>query len=1428
MANEVAKGSFEEIIERIKSTKLSRFLNPNPKTNANTPPKMTPEEKTIALAAGVFGTPSQDSTRESLVAGLENKKEEYKKNPSEELKKEIELEEEQLKLFDKTISDIKQQKLVERTEKEKELYNKAQDSEKRINEIVDEFSKNLQTLIESIEKGEKENISTMIKVLTAKYSDYTSNLKTLNDEIKAYNDYRGKDDYSVSHKKIQITEEQVEKIYKGIKIQIDELTQMKFGFNKTALNKGKYIKEYQTFIIAGLPKYFGDKEKFKEIKEKIDAELAAQNLNPAEKAKEEAQEKIDKLLADLFKEYKEDFKKYEINITTMDVKNKVGAIVEEYDVLSSEEKQKLIDNAVNNFNKMVQNEYSKELLDVLEEIGQIESLIEDLEKTKYTDEELKTKYGELIAKIKELRNSEKMKKVGATLVLDEANFKVHYIFKSDKINDLSRELVSEKIKLQLQGQPKPIETPKEKAKAALEIKLTELASKKAEEVTPEIAKAEYEKAIETIDNLTDTDKKELIDEYLQKLNKIRREKEIDEKITKKLNELFEEYKNKIKKLNTEVDKFKVMAEIGNILDDYDELSKEEKEQYITDSLSTFNQKINKEYGELFELINRALQIKSTIAELDKIDPTTPEFKTKYEKLVGDIKKLDSDELTKKLGANVTLDSENYKVHFIFKSEKIDDITMDLVNQKAKEHLKPSKPISQGGEQPTGPENPTPSEEEKNAAIQEYIEILKELEKEIKALNFCNSNVETAASITFDNITIDKIDSIIAMEQTALKHDANIIDKQLELANARANLRIKYNCYVSTIKEITDFKMPKIEFGKSYKDFVDYYDEMIVIAEKKIMKLDEERQQDYTPESRANELTKEMRKLADYIECVNSLIGRRIVAASLEDEIDIVSFLKDRRDKKREIRKQIQDMLDKELAQKPKVNQEEAEKELREKLREVYGEWIRQYEYSLSTPTITINPDEYQTRIDEIVKQSKADKKYEIAEDFKNNFEQEKNRVTKNQKDKNLKLKIEEIFEQNILTVIEIIRNDKEYISKFEEICFSEDLKAKISAVLAASDSENKDNILEDVKNNYSNKVKEIIKREQIDQRRNFLAELEKTKNEISNLEIDEDFLTTIEGKYNAIRVKYNVLFGKIEMTYDFSTNKVFVKYPYKKYNGTIYANEFAQLEIQAMTEEMFKKYIEFKNKKPTPQPEPQLDNITVTETELLSAVMAIMSNKNPKTEFLINVIKMLQGYSDEKAKKVLLELDKRGVIKLNEDGTYLRLISSYEEYTAKFHNANTVISPKVEAGKEQIVPDIRVNNGKTLKFVSNVPQHVTKLNGKILTADKIQLTLIKNGLKIKYSENLRNQLQALNAKLSLVNKNQYRSRTSTAIDPNKEEQIVAFKSKKADEFKIEDYKIQIRADKVDENGKKIGGSDLVYEMEIDEQLADELRRGRTL
>ncbi len=172
------------------------------------------------------------------------------------------------------------------------------------------------------------------------------------------------------------------------------------------------------------------------------------------------------------------------------------------------------------------------------------------------------------------------------------------------------------------------------------------------------------------------------------------------------------------------------------------------------------------------------------------------------------------------------------------------------------------------------------------------------------------------------------------------------------------------------------------------------------------------------------------------------------------------------------------------------------------------------------------------------------------------------------------------------------------------------------------------------------------------------------------------------------------------------------------------------------------------------------------------------------------------------------------------------------EYKAK---KNQVVEPKkgeepqqeedltgpkiVFKGEEE--SEIKVTN-RTIKLATNRRQVINRAKNLIIeNADPITVSLIKQGLRIKYNENLRNQLKALNARLHLVHKDKDKYRTRKIIDfeGDETEKDLAFKTPKED-FKIEDYKLEFRL--MDDARKR---SDLLYSYDL-ENISEELHRSK--
>ncbi len=239
--------------------------------------------------------------------------------------------------------------------------------------------------------------------------------------------------------------------------------------------------------------------------------------------------------------------------------------------------------------------------------------------------------------------------------------------------------------------------------------------------------------------------------------------------------------------------------------------------------------------------------------------------------------------------------------------------------------------------------------------------------------------------------------------------------------------------------------------------------------------------------------------------------------------------------------------------------------------------------------------------------------------------------------------------------------------------------------------------------------------------------------------------------------------------------------------------------------------------------------------------------------FIVDVFeKMKRQYSALTDFKVELALEKNMVIVLYqyqqynyENGVYLprneifpHVIMSqkkfaeyikYKKEKVQVKETNHQLHDLESYGSQILINDEKSNDVKVtkrpLRLAAKKPQVVSRTKNLILSgANFFTLNLIDKGLKIKYNENLRNQLRELNAKLSLVHKDpeKYRSRTQITFDGNETEQNLQFKGKK-ENFDIADYKLEVRL----KNDNPNNSSDLLYDYHLD-NISDELQRGRHL
>jgi len=122
-----------------------------------------------------------------------------------------------------------------------------------------------------------------------------------------------------------------------------------------------------------------------------------------------------------------------------------------------------------------------------------------------------------------------------------------------------------------------------------------------------------------------------------------------------------------------------------------------------------------------------------------------------------------------------------------------------------------------------------------------------------------------------------------------------------------------------------------------------------------------------------------------------------------------------------------------------------------------------------------------------------------------------------------------------------------------------------------------------------------------------------------------------------------------------------------------------------------------------------------------------------------------------------------------------------------------VVEDKKDEPVQKDIPLVKIKDA-TLKFN---PRHTRAIDYKIGSGDrlfkdspKVSIRLIKNGVRVMMSQQLRERLAELNAKISLVNTKEKRMRTNQMVDANAEYQDVAFK--KDHDVDFDNYSVEIR------------------------------------
>lgn len=184
---------------------------------------------------------------------------------------------------------------------------------------------------------------------------------------------------------------------------------------------------------------------------------------------------------------------------------------------------------------------------------------------------------------------------------------------------------------------------------------------------------------------------------------------------------------------------------------------------------------------------------------------------------------------------------------------------------------------------------------------------------------------------------------------------------------------------------------------------------------------------------------------------------------------------------------------------------------------------------------------------------------------------------------------------------------------------------------------------------------------------------------------------------------------------------------------------------------------------------------------------------------------IIERYPELNNLKCHLNLEKNSLILLLSKNTYDFKEGRYFVENVESRDAE-VLSPELRAIYEKAIKshgasddldsdEVKISTRQLTFNPKNKVQIASKESSLVMEGNEVTISLIKNGIRIRYSQELREKLSQLNAKINLVNKENYRSRTSATIDSDTQELVFS----DGREIKPEDYKIEIRVPSNDES-----------------------------
>lgn len=818
--------------------------------------KSTPEDRIRAMIEDLIEKDALEETMEAL--------ERYSVDGDEKRKAFVEL-------FKKVYEEFKKEKSSEKlANKMESLVVELEKMKKHLDEI---FA--LDKIKEVISKKDAD-INSFVEEVKNALQEYNSKKGELNSTLDEYKKLYG--DYTISDVSIFISEDEIKNRYTEIAREIMFLTKKVSSLDPADNSKKAELESKINSLnnlVFVLPSFLEKPDNFKAIKDSVDSSLRATPLS-----KDEEKEKLYNELKSLVLGVRDGFLTklkaldYSIIADIEDLNKKRETIFGNYASLTKEEKEevaKKVTEEVKLFSG-IDRELYMAILDKDGLLDIIHNEIEPMYAVEFKQDEASIKeFYEKLAKLKQvvdkIKNLDALKKYGAKVEFNEVTL-------------------------------------------TLNIEFPNLGIKYSKQVVKDETYKNYQTY--EVDKILDNYILEVSTIYDDKMFKyfaaISRLEKFDNTFDALIDSKGREYAQKIKDLNvSEQNAILSIQKINNRIASAS-LSKHKKEDL---DIVRFVEN---------ELVGRFAPIKTAIADLSKVEFSNPEFAGKYEALQKMIKEfinyVHSDE-NKKYGINIIYDETTERLAVDYNCSLLSPYSLNVLSNEALLAKNASRTKGNGNPNPApaaptagtpgpnpGPNpvpaggNPVPSEE-KLKDQQMYMELIEVLNDKIKTLNSINAQLLTLE----DNITLsdDFVQNNILYERKARELDFEIISSKTELSTLRAQYSRKYKELLYQNPDIKNKKIEEIVFPGNCQEFIEKHDTLIVEAELKIAELSEQKKDNPSEEEAIN---KQIKTLLTFIDCQNSIVGRRLIAEGQNNKIDLVQMLEKRREFKKQLRENL--------------------------------------------------------------------------------------------------------------------------------------------------------------------------------------------------------------------------------------------------------------------------------------------------------------------------------------------------------------------------------------------------------------------------------------------------------------------------------------------------------------------------------------------